>query len=93
MIRYRVLAIALARGRAPGRMRNLEDEDGRPRPSEALHQQAGALDGYCGTSRFGKSQAQTGRRISLKVVVLLGTERVTNSSICCLRSHARRLAS
>ena len=42
MIRYRVLALALAGGRTPCRMRNLEDEDGRPRPSEALHQQGGA---------------------------------------------------
>ena len=42
MTRYRVLALALAGGRTPCRMRNLEDEDGRPRPSESLHQQGGA---------------------------------------------------
>jgi hypothetical protein len=76
MIRYRVLALALAGGRTPCRMRNLEDEDGRPRPSEALHQQGGPLDGYCGIVEVWENrQAQAGRRISLKVVVLPGARR------------------
>ena len=79
MIRYRVLALALAGGRTPCRMRNLEDEDGRPRPSEALHQQGGSPRRLCGIVEVWENrQAQAGRRISLKVVVLPGARRGEN---------------
>ena len=39
MIRYRVLAIARLGSALLAGCGTLEDEDGRPRPSEALHQQ------------------------------------------------------
>jgi pimeloyl-ACP methyl ester carboxylesterase len=60
-------------------MRNLEDEDGHPRSSETLHQQTRAPRRLLRNRRsLGNREAQTGRRIKLKVVVLPGARRAGN---------------
>ena len=79
MIRYRVLAIALVGAALLAGCGTLKTKTDALDLLKRCTSKQGPLDGYCGTVEVWENrQAQTGRRISLKVVVLPGARRGEN---------------
>src|SRR5262245_1553438 len=79
MIRYRMLAIALVGASLLAGCGTLKTKTDALDLLKRCTSKQGPLDGYCGTVEVWENrQARTGRRISLKVVVLPGARRGEN---------------
>ena len=79
MIRYRVLAIASAGAALLAGCGTLKTKTDVLDLLKRCTSKQGPLDGYCGTVEVWENrEAQTGRRINLKVVVLPGARRAEN---------------
>src|SRR5688572_23334071 len=79
MIRYRVLAIASVCAAVLAGCGTIKTQPDTLDLLKRCTSKQGPLDGYCGTVDVWENrQAQTGRRISLKVIVLPGARRAEN---------------